>query len=188
MEGSNDLHLTKFDKLPLSEISSKKNMEEIAKKWPGVRNLIPANKRSKEEHLAITRKGGFAKSPLRSVSQKTRMIRERLMRDKNLSEKDYEWLVKCVQDPEVMATDIMHYISKIEIDMEKSPEDFTIESRQRLASLKNSTFKALHGEKLKVLSTNVNINVDLNSALEMAYNKRKGILQDDTQYDLEEDD
>jgi len=147
------------------------------------KDLIPLNKRSKEEALKIQRKGGATKSPQKKRAAKEREIKKRMLAG-TVTEADEAYILTLVEDPNVMAGELLHYLKKIsqeieERDFNSSGDDKPLTYlKVQLASLVNQVFKSIHGERVKIQSTNVNLNLDVNTSIEEAYKMRQAMKQE----------
>jgi len=120
----------------------------------GYKNLIPANKQTKEQHLANVTKGGKTVTQKQRRSQKLRRIRER-MEGGQLHDADERWLYARATDKEAAHLDILNWLDK----MRKEASDEKIEAS--LLNTYNQILKTIHGERIRIDSKTVNLNMEL---------------------------
>lgn len=107
------------------------------------------------------KKGG--PSPRRKYAMKLRHMKERGVKDK-----DIDWFCKRLEDSDVSSFHLMQWIDEIKKDAKPLQQ-------QRLIDLSLTLHKLQHGEKLK--TENVNLNIDVETALDEIWNTRKGEIE-----------
>ena len=120
-------------------------------KTDGTKNLIPLNKRTKEERQAIGKKGGLVKSIEKSESQKWRYMRERLMK-KGYEAEDIDWMMQKIHSRDSMTGDIMMFIDTLK-------DRLAPEQAVQLGNLMVNVAKFHHGDRMSVETKNINLNI-----------------------------
>ena len=113
--------------------------------------LITTTERAKE----LGSRGGKVISPAKKLAARLREWKKRLG-DGRLKDTDLEWIATLATDPAAMSLDL---ISTIESIKESPYYKDDIEMKAKVATLTTNAMKTIHGEKLKIHSTNVNIEV-----------------------------
>jgi len=113
-------------------------------------NLIPFNKRTEKERREISRKGGRTKTPNRKIAAQLRELKKKGLTDENAKR-----LYKVMTDPEISALHILTYIESIK-GMANKPYE-----KGKVAELLLNWQKTHFGEKQKIESLNVNVNMDM---------------------------
>lgn len=121
-----------------------------------VNRLAPTSfKKGDERAKAAGHKGGSVKSARKKLAAKLRSWRDNLS-DKTITDKQFEWLLIQVQDPEAMSLNLLSKIQEVSQQPEVLEDpDLHIKCVQ----LYNSAFKTLHGERIKVMSVNLNMDI-----------------------------
>jgi len=120
-------------------------------------NLIPMNKRTKEEASALSRKGGLSRSPSKKLAAQLRRMRER-----GATKEEALKIYEIMTDPEMSALDILKYIQQVRAHAE-DPRD-----EQTTAKLMMDWHKIQHGTKEKS-DTNLNLNVSGNDTVNFKF-------------------
>ena len=133
-----------------------------------IKNLKPFQNRTPEEVRLLGSIGGKARTQAKKNASKYREIKRRL-KEGTLKSDDPKWLLERVENDKAFAIDIISYLDEIKK---------TVHPNQRIA-LSNTykdMLKTVHGDKIRISSENVNmnVNVDINTYLEKLYNKRNG--------------
>jgi len=118
-------------------------------------NLIPLNTRTKEERIAIGRKGGLRTGKRKSEGARWRHIRERI-RKEGFKDDDIKWLIERIENRDSMSSDILIFLEKI-----KNNPELDVAQRLSLSNIMVSVGKFIHGEKSKVEVSSVNLNIDV---------------------------
>lgn len=125
----------------------------------------PFNNRPKGEMKLIAQKGGQVTGINKSEGQRWRHIKERFKRATTTT-KDADWLLAKLEDRSSMAAEVMMTLDQLKRD--------GVHPSQRVALLNTETaiLKTVHGEKIHIDSTNVNINIDMTDHIMEAYKRR----------------
>ena len=115
-------------------------------------NLIPVNRLPKSEALILQKRGGRAKTPLRNEAAKWREFRKRAERQ-GLTEKDVDMIIEKVNNRDVQAFEML---TKAELFY----KDIHPAQRVALLNAELGIAKFIHGEKVKVENTNINLNMN----------------------------
>ena len=121
-------------------------------KEDGYKNLIPLNKKSKEEQRRIQSKGGSTPTPKKAEAAKMRFIKERLMKN-NLTAADVAWVMEKVENRKSMGYELAAWA-------EKQKKEMPPEQAFKVGELMTQVAKFIHGDKSSVDVRSVNINVD----------------------------
>lgn len=113
-------------------------------------DLIPLNRRNKQDARMIQRMGGATKSPQKKNAAKWREIKKKMLAD-GATDKDIQWMLERMENRDAMAVDIIRYIEEIRKDVHPA-------QRVALANTMIAAGKFQHGEKAKV-DLNVSGNV-----------------------------
>ena len=120
----------------------------------GREHLIPMNMRTPEDVRRIAAMGGRAtkNNPRSSMGQKLAWIRRKIKAGV-LKTEDEKWLAERLTNPDAFAIDLLAFFDKVkgDIDVTKNPT---------LLSAGTHLFKAIHGERHKIESLNINLNVE----------------------------
>ena len=129
-------------------------------------DLRPFDKIPKVDHKMISRRGGKSRSIRKSESAKWRHLKLRIKNGK-MKVSDPAWLIERIENSKAMAADILNYLDEVKEDVHKS-------QRVALSNTYKDMLKTVHGEKIKVESTNTNLNIntDLTDYLDKLYDKR----------------
>ena len=114
-------------------------------------NLIPLNKRTKEEVRAIASKGGSVKSPKKTLANKLNAMK----RHGKIDEEGVRRYMEILEDPEMNAYDILRYLDLIKTNIDKPYQMI------QLADKYIQLMKVHHGEKVKSESNNMNLNLNM---------------------------
>ena len=101
-------------------------------------NLIPLMERTKEERVAIARKGGLARTDKKKWAARLREIKK-----KGLTDENYHRIVAWMEEPESSALDIYLYLNSIKQHCENAAQ------MNQLAKTMIDLMKAHHGQKIK---------------------------------------
>ena len=117
---------------------------------PATKNLIPMNKRTKSEQTRIARMGGKANkgNPKSILANKLAKLKQF---GKKADEADMKWIIEKMFNPEMDVFDMQRYLNTYREQL--SPKD--------ALQLQGMIHKLHHGEKHKVQS--VNVNIDMNA-------------------------
>ena len=108
----------------------------------GTRNLIPLNKRSKEEAFAIRSKGGKTVTDKQRYKTKLIAIKKRVKKGQ-LRTLDADWLLTRVENNKDMGLDIMDWIDQIR-------KETDISKQTGLLAVYNQIYKSIHGQKIEL--------------------------------------
>jgi len=115
------------------------------------------------------RKGGSTKSLAKTKAMRLKGWKEKF-KNGNLKEKDYNWALAQANDDKVMALNMLEFL-------DRSKEKFTTNNDViKFSYAMANIFKAIHGERVKMQSINVNVNagdVLAEDILEKAFGVKK---------------
>ena len=113
-------------------------------------NLVPLMSRTKEERVAIARKGGSTPSPKRSIA-----IRLRQLRKKGLTDATSLQIWEALAVPELSSMDQYLYLKKFESICH------TVQEKAIFARMMHDWHKMHHGDKKVTENKNINVNINL---------------------------
>jgi len=132
---------------------------------PNQSGLINLRDRTKEEHTAMSRKGGSVQSEKKRVAAKLRWVKRWIKEGKIKG--DPMWLVERLESSNAMSMDMLSYLDSIKDDIHPS-------QRVALMNAYDRVQRTLHGEKKHVDVTSTNININVSASLDDVWGKRKG--------------
>lgn len=120
---------------------------------PGVeRNLRPFKKGDKRT-IEAGRKGGRTRSLAKSQAARLKGWKQKLQNG-NLKQKDIDWIMEISASDKSFAIGMLEWMERNKQLFRDDPKDVAL-----YANTMNNIFKSVHGEKLKVQSLSVNVNV-----------------------------
>ena len=127
-------------------------MKKAKRKKPhkGTENLIPLNKRTKEEQRKIQRKGGLVRCQNRKVAARLRELKK-----KGLTDETAQKFADIMTDASISSLEGLTWIQRW---MGKAN---TVSEGAVIGRLLNDGHKAHHGDKKIVQSTNLNVEVKM---------------------------
>lgn len=136
----------------------------------GTKNLIPLNKRTKEEQRKIQSKGGSTPTPKKAEAARMYFIKQRLMKQ-GLTADDVVWLMEKVENRKSMGYELLAWADKAKKDL---PPEQTL----KIGEFAVQVAKFIHGDKsqVDVRSTNINIDTmfsDVEEHLEKIFGKKE---------------
>lgn len=118
-------------------------------------NLIPLNRRTKEEAHALQVKGGQSCSIKKSIAAQIRELKK-----KGISNANIQKMVDLMENPNASSFNILSIIQEFKettaLNGALEPKDFYLLHKMNL-----EWHKIVHGEKHKVEATNLNVNMDI---------------------------
>jgi len=131
-------------------------MAEIKKPFNREDNLIPFNKRSKEEVRMLNSKGGSVRSEAKTLANKLNAMK----RSKKISDEKYLSNMEFFENSDLAAFQIKEKLDQIDRLCKEKANTY---SRIQLMEKYLQLHKSVHGEKhhIKQETQNVNLNVNL---------------------------
>jgi len=116
------------------------------------KDLIPLNKRTKEEALAIQRKGGLTCSPKRALAAQIRWLKQKGYNSSTINK-----MIEIMENPHCSSFNIISIIEEFKEAAKKEAENKDREITAKDYYLMNKMYldlhKVVHGEKHKVEHT-----------------------------------
>jgi hypothetical protein len=122
------------------------------------------DQRPKEERIAIARKGGSVSGITKSDGQKMRWLKDKIKKGL-IKTDDPQYFLERLENREAMMAHLINY-------MEEIKDDIPDNQRIQFMNTYNNLARTLHGDKSKVESLNVNVNIDLTDSIREAFKKR----------------
>jgi hypothetical protein len=116
-------------------------------------NLIPWDKRTPLERVAMGRIGGKSKSVRKSEGAKLRHIKDRMAKQ-GLTDADTKWLLECLNDRK-------SYAAMLAIHAQEIRKDVHPAQRVALLNTEAKIGEFTHGQKIQQETLNMNVNVSL---------------------------
>jgi len=118
-----------------------------------------------EQLKQISRNGGLAGDPKKKSEAAKLVWMKKWIKNGSIKTKDPKWLLERLENRQALAADLMIYMDEIKDDIPDA-------QRIAFANTYAQIGKLIHGEKVSVSSTNVNINIDLSDEIRSAFEKR----------------